>query len=61
MEGQPLTITTGRGSLTLPAVADDLPDHVVWVPECSNGSIVHESLGAPGAVVTLSASQEVAR
>jgi len=46
---------------TLPAVADDLPDRVVWVPECSSGSIVHESLGAPGAVVTLSASQEVAR
>ena len=43
------------------AVADDLPDRVVWVPECSSGSIVHESLGAPGAVVTLSASQEVAR
>ena len=60
-DGQPLTITTGRGSLTLPAVADDLPDRVVWVPECSSGSIVHESLGAPGAVVTLSASQEVAR
>ena len=60
-DGQPLTLTTGRGSLTLPAVADDLPDRVVWVPECSSGSIVHESLGAPGAVVTLSASQEVAR
>ena len=52
-----LTLTTSRGSLTLPAEPADLPDNVVWVPECSQGSFVHESLGAAGSVVALSTSE----
>lgn len=52
-----LTLTTPRGSLTLPAEPADLPDNVVWVPECSQGSFVHESLGATGSVVALSTSE----
>ena len=60
-EGEELTLSTQRGSVTLPLQFADLPDGVVWVPECSQGSIVHESLGNFGSSVTLSAKGEVAR
>ena len=60
-EGEELTLGTQRGSITLPLQFADLPDGVVWVPECSQGSIVHESLGNFGSSVTLSAKGEVAR
>ncbi|WP_115728640.1 NADH-quinone oxidoreductase subunit G [Actinomyces culturomici] len=60
-QGDELALTTERGSLALPAYAADLPDNVVWVPECSQGSLVHQSLGTAGAVVALSATGEVAR
>jgi len=60
-EGEELTLSTQRGSITLPPPFADLPDGVVWVPECSQGSIVHESLGNFGSSVTLSAKGEVAR
>ncbi len=60
-EGAHLTVSTDRGSLTLPAEPADLPDNVVWIPECSQGSLVHESLGTAGSPVTLSATAEVAR
>ncbi|MDC4233549.1 NADH-quinone oxidoreductase subunit G [Actinomyces sp. B33] len=56
-----LVLSTERGSIALPAAVADLPDHVVWVPECSAGSLVHCELGASGAVVALSATGEVAR
>ncbi len=52
-----VTVSTEHGSITLPAENADLPDGVVWVPECSADSMVHMSLGASaGAVVTLSAA-----
>jgi len=60
-EGEELTLSTQRGSITLPLQFADLPDGVVWVPECSQGSVVHESLGNFGSSVTLSAKGEVAR
>ena len=60
-EGEELTLSTQRGSITLPLQFADLPDGVVWVPECSQGSIVHESLGNFGSSVTLSVKGEVAR
>ena len=60
-EGEELTLSTQRGSIMLPLQFADLPDGVVWVPECSQGSIVHESLGNFGSSVTLSAKGEVAR
>lgn len=60
-EGQLLTVATDRGSITLPVQSADLPDQVVWLPECSAGSAVHTSLGAAGSVVALSACEEVAR
>lgn len=59
--GGHLRVSTDRGAITLPVEVADLPDNVVWVPECSQGSLVHESLGTAGSVVTLSATAEVAR
>lgn len=59
--GEGLVLSTERGSIELPAFTADLPDSVVWVPECSQGSLVHQSLGTAGAVVALSATGEVAR
>lgn len=60
-EGDLLTLSTLRGSISLPVASADLPDNVVWVPECSADSQIHLSLGTPGSVVTLSATGEVAR
>ncbi|MDY5601261.1 MAG: molybdopterin dinucleotide binding domain-containing protein, partial [Schaalia hyovaginalis] len=59
--GAELVLATERGTVALPAQIADLPDRVVWVPECSSGSLVHQSLGTAGTVVALSANGEVAR
>lgn len=56
-----VTVTSERGAITLPVEVADLPDGVVWVPECSQDSFVHTSLGATGSIVTLTATAEVAR
>jgi len=52
--GSPVTVSTPRGSITLPLVVAPLPDRVVWLPLRSPGSAVHATLGAvPGDVVTI--------
>ncbi|HSK27896.1 MAG TPA: NADH-quinone oxidoreductase subunit G [Jiangellales bacterium] len=54
-EGDPVTVTGPRGSLTLPLSVTDMPDRVVWLPGNSQGSHVHAALGAgAGAVVSIS-------
>jgi NADH-quinone oxidoreductase subunit G len=54
-EGEPVTVSTDRGALTLPAALTDLPDGVVWLPTNSPGSTVRRTLGvAAGAVVRVS-------
>lgn len=61
-EGDLLEVTTSRGAITLPLAVADLPDDVVWLPECSAGSHVHETLGAKnGSVVSIAAKTEVTR
>lgn len=51
-------ITGPRGTVTLPVVLTDMPDRVVWMPECSPGSLVHETLGsAYGQLVSLKAAE----
>ena len=51
-------ISGPAGSVILPVVIDDLPDRVVWMPQCSPGSLVHETLGATsGSLVTLKAAE----
>ncbi len=50
--GDDVTVSTDRGSITLPLVIADLPDRVVWLPTCSAGSHVYRMLGADsGSVV----------
>jgi NADH-quinone oxidoreductase subunit G len=53
-----LSLTTDRGSVSLPWAVADLPDRVVWAPTLSPGSHLHEVLGVTaGAVVRLSAAR----
>lgn len=59
-EGDPLTVSTGHGEITLPLVIDTLPDRVVWIPLDSEGSEVHEHLAVDaGAVVRIRAAAAV--
>ncbi len=54
-EGEPLTVSTARGELTLPVVVTAMPDRAVWLPTHQPGFAVRAVLGADaGAVVTLS-------
>ena len=56
--GAPATVTvsTSRGSVTLPLVITDMTDGVVWLPLNSPGSAVHRDLGVgPGAIVRIEA------
>jgi len=54
--GASVTLSTDRGSVTLPCAIAELPDRVVWAPTLSPGSHLHEALGAGnGAVVKVSA------
>jgi NADH-quinone oxidoreductase subunit G len=55
-DGDPLTVTGDRGSVTLPVVVTEMPDQVVWLPMRSPGSEIRTQLGtAPGGVVRLRA------
>ena len=46
VDGDPITVSTDRGSLTLPLVVADLPDGVVWVPTRTAGAAVRTDLAA---------------
>ncbi|BBX74473.1 NADH-quinone oxidoreductase subunit G [Mycobacterium shinjukuense] len=51
-DGDAVTVSTPRGSITLPLTVTDMPDRVVWLPLNSPGSAVHQELGATiGSVV----------
>jgi NADH-quinone oxidoreductase subunit G len=55
-DGGVVTLSTDRGSVSLPAAIADLPDRVVWAPTLSPGSHLHEALGvSSGAVVRVAA------
>ncbi|MFL6110315.1 MAG: molybdopterin dinucleotide binding domain-containing protein, partial [Catenulispora sp.] len=55
-DGDMVTVSTGRGRITLPAAITDLPPQVVWLPTNSPGSTLRRSLGVTsGAVVRLTA------
>ncbi|HEV7978723.1 NADH-quinone oxidoreductase subunit G [Amycolatopsis sp.] len=56
---QAVTVSTERGSITLPVEVTDLPDGVVWLPANSDGSTVRAALGAGhGAVVSISGGEQ---
>jgi len=53
-DGDIVTVSTGRGSISLPCAITDMTDGVVWLPLNSPGSAVHRSLGVTaGAVVRI--------
>ncbi len=52
--GDTVTVSTDRGSVTLPVSVTEMPDRVVWLPANSPGSAIHRQLGVTaGALVTI--------
>ena len=62
VEGSPVTVTSERGSLTLPlVVVPELPDRVVWVPMRTPDAAVRRDLAVlPGSVVRITAATSAA-
>jgi NADH-quinone oxidoreductase subunit G len=55
-DGQPVTVSSDFGAITLPLAVTEMVDDVVWVPGNSLGSTVNATLRVgSGAVVALSA------
>jgi NADH-quinone oxidoreductase subunit G len=53
-QGDSVTVSTDRGSITLPLAVTDMPDRVVWLPLNSSGAAVYEQLvAAAGSVVSI--------
>jgi len=53
-DGDRVTVTTDRGSVTVPVAITEMVDHVVWLPLASRGCRVHDALGAaPGDLVRI--------
>ncbi|MEZ5211992.1 MAG: NADH-quinone oxidoreductase subunit G [Gordonia sp. (in: high G+C Gram-positive bacteria)] len=53
-DGDPVTVATRRGELTLPLAVTDMPDDVIWVPMNAPGQGLHARLAAsPGDRVTV--------
>lgn len=53
-EGDTVTVSTSRGSISLPLNITDMPDRVVWLPLNSPGSAVQRDLGVTvGSVVKI--------
>jgi NADH-quinone oxidoreductase subunit G len=56
-DGDEVSVSTGRGSITVPVYLAAMVDDVVWLPTRSAGSEIHRTLGVgPGAVVRLAAA-----
>lgn len=54
-DGDPVTVGTAAGAITLPAAVVDMSDRVVWLPTNSPGSAVTRTLGVTaGALVEVS-------
>jgi NADH-quinone oxidoreductase subunit G len=54
-EGDPVTVGTERGAITLPVALTEMPAGIVWLPTNSPGATVRRTLGVTsGAVVTIS-------
>jgi NADH-quinone oxidoreductase subunit G len=56
--GDTLTVSTDRGSVSVPVVIAEMPDGVVWLPTNSAGCAVRSQLAAgTGSVVRLTAGE----
>ena len=42
-------MSTAAGTVTLPVVVTEMPDHAVWLPTNSHGCAVRSTLGASAA------------
>ncbi|CRZ15496.1 NADH-quinone oxidoreductase subunit G [Mycolicibacterium neworleansense] len=52
--GDSVTVSTDRGTVTLPLEMAEMPDRVVWLPTNSPGSAIHRQLGVTaGALVSI--------
>lgn len=52
--GDPVTVSTDHGSVTLPLSVTEMPDRVVWLPTNSPGSAIHRQLRVTaGALVAI--------
>ncbi|MGV0771822.1 NADH-quinone oxidoreductase subunit G [Mycobacterium syngnathidarum] len=52
--GDPVTVSTERGAVTLPLTVTEMPERVVWLPTNSPGSAIHRQLGvSAGALVSI--------
>ncbi|MFD0817589.1 molybdopterin dinucleotide binding domain-containing protein, partial [Micromonospora zhanjiangensis] len=57
-DGDPVTVGTDRGAITLPALRTEMPEDLVWLPTNSPGATVRRTLGVTsGAVVRISAGK----
>jgi NADH-quinone oxidoreductase subunit G len=57
-DGDLLTVSTDRGSVSVPVVVGELPDGVVWLPTNSAGCAVRSQLAAgTGSIVRLTAAE----
>ena len=53
-DAAPVTVSTDRGSISLPLRVTDMPDRVVWLPLNSRGSVVYQQLGVTlGSIVKI--------
>ena len=60
-EGSLVTVSSERGSLTLPLVVADLPDRVVWVPKRTPDAAVSRDLAVgTGSLVRLTVAEQPA-
>ena len=58
-EGDTVTVSTPRGSISLPLTITDMPDRVVWLPLNSPGSAVQRDLGVTiGSTVAISTEKD---
>ncbi|BBX06675.1 NADH-quinone oxidoreductase subunit G [Mycolicibacterium aichiense] len=54
VDGEVVSVSTGRGDIALPLAITEMADGVVWLPLNSRGSAVYERLGVtPGSVVRI--------
>jgi NADH-quinone oxidoreductase subunit G len=61
VEGQPVTLRTRTGAVTLPAETADIADGVVWTPQHSGAVPLRDALGAgAGSLVSVTAADVTA-
>jgi len=56
-DGESVSVSSERGTITVPALVTEMPDGVVWLPTNSPGATVYRTLGVgSGAVVAVASA-----